>query len=130
MFGLHAISATSFNGIPAEGTPPVPGAGSAFRGGYGTSFELLTTLVIEAAFVNSDDIYVDPNGVVQLLLLDPNGSLTTVENMPRDGAGRFHYAFVPTVSGTYQYKFRGTGSVNVTSPDASFTVNSSTIIAG
>lgn len=76
-------------------------------------------------------VFVDPGTAVILLLLTPSGILQTLTNVAFDEAGRFHYDFTPTESGVWTYKWQGTGSLlSATSPDTTFTVESSELIAG
>lgn len=78
-------------------------------------------------------VYVDPSSV-NMWLLDPAGNLTNHTvldgSVTRDSTGHYHYTLIPSVSGTWTYKWQGTGVAVATSLDTTFQVSSSNLISG
>lgn len=100
--------------------------------GVVNEYEIDTAIRLSGLFENVDlGVAADPLAVT-LYIEDPTGS-TTVLGMPpitRDGTGAYSYLLVPSLSGTWIYKWRGVGNVIATSPDTIFVVNPSFVIAG
>ena len=101
--------------------------------GYMASYEIDTTIQINGEFRSSlTGVYIDPT-TITLFVLDPSG-LTTTYTYPgtivRDALGHFHQQITPSKSGTWTYKWQALGAAVATSPDTTFTVNSSLLIAG
>lgn len=102
--------------------------------GYMARYEIDTPVQIEGIFLDAlNNVYVDPNEV-QIFIKDPAGAIidyTTLDGtVVRQAAGHYTFTFEPDQSGTYTYKWQGTGTAAATSPDTTFTVNSSALIAG
>jgi hypothetical protein len=109
-------------------------SGQGWKGaGYMSKYEIDTSIQINGDFLNAiDDIYVDPSGVT-LFILDPSGAQTIAQYpgaVIRDAQGHYHYTIAPSKSGTWTYKWQAGGSFIGTSPDTTFTVNASALIAG
>jgi hypothetical protein len=101
--------------------------------GYMAKYEIDTTIQINTEFINSlTGVYVDPS-MVTLYILNPNGG-TNILNYPggvsKASQGHYFYQLTPSISGTWYYKWQATGTAVATSPDTSFTVNASLLIAG
>lgn len=73
----------------------------------------------------------DPSEVT-LFVRDPTGDVETITGgaITKLAVGSYQYTFTATISGDWTYKWQGTGAVVCTSPDATFTVNASQLIAG
>ena len=71
--------------------------------------------------------------MVTLYILNPNSG-SNILNYPgaisRASQGHYFYQLTPSISGTWYYKWQATGTAVATSPDTSFTVNPSLLIAG
>lgn len=113
-------------------------SGQGWKGrGYMTKYEIDSSVQINGVFTNAvNDIYVDPSGVT-LLVLDPAGAQTAYQYtgvpaspITRDSQGHYHFTISPSKSGTWTYKWQATGNFVGTSPDTTFTVNASSLIAG
>lgn len=102
--------------------------------GYMAQYEIDTTIELQGVFVNAlTGVFADPT-TITLYIIDPTGTITT-QTWPgggiiRDSLGHFHYILTPAKSGNWQYKWRGFGTAQATSPDTTFTVNASTMIPG
>lgn len=104
--------------------------------GYMAKYELDSSIQISGSFLNSlNNQYVDPQGV-SLLVLDPTGLQSLYQYassgsvITRDSAGHYHFTLTPSKSGTWTYKWQATGTFIGTSPDTTFIVNPSSLIAG
>lgn len=102
--------------------------------GYMARYEIDTSIQIEGVFLDSlNNVYADPTEV-QLFIKDPNGAIidyTTLDNtVIRESIGHYIFTFIPDVSGTWTYKWQGTGAYQATSPDSTFTIEASELIAG
>jgi hypothetical protein len=109
-------------------------SGQGWKGaGYMAKYEIDSSVQINGDILNSiTNIYVDPTGVT-LFILDPTGAQTLVQYpgpVTRDSQGHYHYTISPSKSGTWTYKWQATGSFVGTSPDTTFVVNPSILIAG
>lgn len=110
-------------------------SGQNWRGsGYMAKYEIDTSIQIEGVFMDAlSNVYIDPSEVI-LFVMDPTGAVieyTTLNNaVIRDSLGHYHFTFVPNISGTWVYKWQGTGTAVATSPDTTFTVGASSLIAG
>ena len=100
-------------------------------------YEIDTSIELAGVFINSlSGVYIDPTGVT-LYILDPSGvqslfqyNTTPSSPITRDALGRYHYTVSPGKSGTWSYKWQGSGTAVATSPDTTFVVNPSSMIAG
>ena len=101
--------------------------------GYMSKYEIDSSIWISGTFLNPVvGLYVDPT-VVTLLVMDPTGAAVTYTypaNITKDTLGHYHMQITPTKSGTWTYKWQATGNAAATSPDTTFTVNPSSLIAG
>lgn len=102
--------------------------------GYMARYEIDTPIQIEGIFMDAiNNVYIDPTEV-QIFVKDPNGGIldyTTLDGtVIRQSAGHYTFTFEPDISGTWTYKWQGTGLAPATSPDTTFTVNASALIAG
>jgi len=100
--------------------------------GYMARYEIDTSLQIEGVFLDSlNNVYIDPTEV-QLFVLDPNGAQLDYSTLDgtilKEGVGHYTFTFVPGIAGTWTYKWQGTGVAPATSPDTTFTINSSTLV--
>lgn len=97
------------------------------------AYEIDTAIELQGVFLNAlTGVYTDPTAIT-LFVLDPSG-VTTPYTFPgtivRDSIGHFHQIITPSKSGLWTYKWQGTGAAVATSPDTTFTINSSALIAG
>lgn len=102
--------------------------------GYMAKYEIDTSIQLEGVFINAlSNVYVDPTEVF-LYLKDPAGALTIYNSISgivvRTEAGHYTFTFVPNESGTFTYKWQGTGIAPASSPDTTFVVNPSILIPG
>lgn len=104
--------------------------------GYMAKYEIDTSIQIKGIFVDSlAGVPIDPT-TVQLFLQTPMGTIfqfspTTTPAVVRDATGYYHFTLIsPGISGTWNYKWQGTGAAIATSPDTSFVVNPSSMIPG
>jgi hypothetical protein len=102
--------------------------------GYMAIYEIDTSIELQGEFRDSlNNIYVDPTEV-QLWVKDPNGNLSDYSTLDgsiiRETTGHYTFTFEPSISGVWTYKWQGTGVAAATSPDTTFTVNSSALLAG
>lgn len=102
--------------------------------GYMARYEIDTPIQIEGIFLDAlNNVYVDPTDV-QLFVRDPTGNIVDYSiansSVIRQGAGHYVVTIEPTLSGTWTYKWQGTGTHPATSPDTTFTVNASALISG
>lgn len=102
--------------------------------GYMGVYEIDTTIELTGVFINAlTGVYIDPT-TVQLYVLDPTGVQTSYtwpsSSIVRDQLGHFHQTITPNKSGTWLYKWQGSGAAVATSPDTPFTVNQSALIPG
>ena len=101
---------------------------------YRVDFEIATAVQIQGLFLRTlRNVYFDPSEI-NLFILAPNGELTAniypAGAIVRGGIGQYGYTFVPYISGIWRYKWQAKGAHAVTSPDMSFIVNPSVLIAG
>lgn len=98
------------------------------------TYEIQTALQIIGTFANSLTGAAEDPTTVTLFLKDPQGTIQTLvygsSSIVRDVAGQYSFNVTPTIHGVWTYKWQGTGNVVATSPDTSFTVKASTLIAG
>ncbi len=64
---------------------------------------------LKCEFATNTGVLADPT-VVQAQYADPNGMVTTV-TPAKDGVGVYHYDLTLTLSGTWTYRFTGTGGL-------------------
>lgn len=98
------------------------------------SYEIDTAIELQGVFLNAlTGVYADPTAIT-LYVNDPTNTQTTYTwpsaTIVRDSTGHFHQIITPAISGTWKYKWQGTGAVVATSPDTSFTINASALIPG
>ncbi|HLY78211.1 MAG TPA: hypothetical protein VKQ70_02485 [Caulobacteraceae bacterium] len=94
-------------------------------------YEIDTLVKVASSFTEVTGSAVDPT-TVTLYIRDPSGALATVPMgaLSHDAVGVFSYPINASVSGVWTYKFQGAGNVETTSPDTTFLVQSSRLIAG
>jgi len=103
--------------------------------GYMAKYDIDSTIQINGDFFNAvTGVYADPSGIT-LLVRDPTGAQLSYQYgvggpIVRDSPGKYHYVITASKSGTWTYKWKATGSVVGTSPDTTFTINPSALIAG
>lgn len=132
--GTPALCFTSEQAVVTCAASDSPSGQNWSGAGYMAKYEIDTSIRIQSVFFNSLlGVYVDPTEV-QLFIMDPAGNIldhTTLDgSVTRSELGHYIFTFEPTVSGTWTYKWQGTGIALATSPDTTFTVNASTLIAG
>jgi hypothetical protein len=94
-------------------------------------YEIDTTVQLNVTFSELGGIPFDPSAIT-LFLEDPTGNETTVSmgSLTHGGTGVWSYQFTPAISGTWVYKFQGSGNCAVTTPDTKFVVRRSALIPG
>lgn len=100
--------------------------------GYMSKYEIDTELELKGVFLDAlANVPIDPTSVF-LYVKDPTGTITTYSGaqITRDNTGRYHLTLTPSISGLWVYKWQGTGVAVATSPDTTFTINPSALIAG
>jgi hypothetical protein len=101
--------------------------------GFMAKYEIDTTVQINGDFINAiTGVYVDPS-LVTLYLLTPAGVGSSVDYpgaVSRSSQGHYFYQITASQSGVWNYKWQASGTAVATSPDGSFTVNASLLIAG
>jgi hypothetical protein len=108
-------------------------SGQNWRGsGFMAKYEIDTSIQIEGVFLNAlSNVYIDPSEV-QLFIMDPDGNVTDYTTLnggvTRQQVGYYTVTIVPGISGTWTYKWQGTGVAPATSPDTTLVVNSSVLI--
>jgi hypothetical protein len=101
--------------------------------GFMAKYEIDTVIQVNGEFTNSlTGIYVDPT-LVTLYILPPNGAANSVDYpgaVSRASQGHYFFQITANQSGVWYYKWQATGVATATSPDVTFTVNPSLLIAG
>ena len=101
--------------------------------GFMAKYEIDTVIQINGEFTNSiTGVYIDPS-LVTLYILPPNGSASSVDYpgaISRASQGHYFFQVNASQSGVWYYKWQATGAATATSPDITFTVNPSLLIAG
>ena len=71
----------------------------------------------------------DPT-TVELFVEDQNGNVTQIASsaIARTGVGAYNTNFLPSEVGLWKYKWQGTGTLIVTSPDGAFFVKASDMV--
>lgn len=77
---------------------------------------------VSVTFQDTTGAYVDPTTVV-LTVIDPAGT-TTTPSVTKDSLGHYHADVNANLSGTWKYRFTGTGT-NQGADEDYFTVNQS-----
>jgi hypothetical protein len=102
--------------------------------GMSNNYQIDTALQLTGTFIDLETGQPADPTVVSLFLLSPNGQTTTLTlaggQVVREGTGVYTYTFTPSVSGTWTYKWQGTGAVVATSADTTFDVATSELIPG
>lgn len=96
------------------------------------TYQIDTAVTLSNLFTLADGVTpVDPTTVI-LYVIQPDGTENqyTGGELDHPSVGRFNYGVVASESGLWTYKWQGTGSVEVTSPDTFFIINPSLAIAG
>lgn len=96
------------------------------------SYEIDTAVQLSGLFENvALGVSADPT-TVTLYLQNPAGAIQILSVPPvvRNDVGSYSYTFTPSASGTWTFKWRGVGSIVATTPDTTFVVNPSFVIAG
>jgi hypothetical protein len=74
----------------------------------------------------------DPTAV-SLFVKPPTGAVVTYtlsgSQVVKDSVGNYHYDLLANLIGNWTYKWQGAGAIQVTSPDASFQVNTTVFAA-
>lgn len=96
-------------------------------------YQIDTTIVLTGTFADAKTGQPADPSTVNLFIKAPDNS-TQQQSWPGTVAhvdtGVFTYTFTVSISGTWTYKWQGTGAVVVTSPDTNFVVESSILIPG
>lgn len=97
-------------------------------------YEIDTLVVVSSAFTDATDATgapIDPT-TVALFYRAPGKPVTPVAmgSLTHVGTGVFSYGIDANAAGQWFYKFQGSGNIEVTTPDASFIVQSSRLIPG
>ena len=95
-------------------------------------YEIDTTIMLSGTFANSlTGQLLDPSDVT-LFIQAPGQAEQTIplSALTHPSTGVYTYTLTPNISGVWKYKFQGTGNAVATSPDTTFTINASTLIAG
>ena len=90
------------------------------------TYELGNVVILSAQFVASrPTVPVDPSSV-NCRVLDPTGAEKhyTAAQLTRTGAGAYYVPVLPTIVGTWSYRWEGTGAV-VAAHDNTFMVSPS-----
>jgi hypothetical protein len=129
VFSANALDTGLFAAVGSDSPSGQGWSGAGYMGIY----EIDTDIQINGEFIDSlAGVYIDPT-VITLFMLNPNG-VTSSFNFPgtitRDSLGHFHQQLIPSVSGTWTYKWQATGAAICTSPDTTFTVKPSLLIPG
>lgn len=100
--------------------------------GKGNIYQVDTLVQLNVTFYNTQlNLPADPS-IVSLFVEDPTGVVTQIPSnfIVRTGTGTYYSDFLPTGPGQWTYKWQGSGtSVLATSPDTSFFVRASELIA-
>lgn len=95
-------------------------------------YQVETLIQLNVTFYNTQlNQPADPS-TVALFVEDPSGTVTPIPSnqIVRTGIGTYYSDFLPTSPGTWTYKWQGSGtSVVATSPDTSFVVRASPLVA-
>lgn len=81
------------------------------------------TIRVTCTFKNSAGVDTDPTAVVARVQ-DPAGVETT-PTVTKSATGIYYIDVTPSLSGTYYYRFEGTGALVAASPDGHFNVKAS-----
>ena len=94
------------------------------------SYDLGNLVRVSGSFTTVTGAPADPT-TITLRVKDPTGTIAVYTGgaMVRDGIGAYHYDLVPAKSGTWSYRWEGTGAVTAAG-DSSFAVTPSAIVAG
>lgn len=96
-------------------------------------YDIGTLVQMAAQFSAPGGSPADPTDVV-LYVKPPSGPTQQYTfsgaQVQKNGVGNFFYNLLANISGTWTYKFQGTGAVEVTTPDETFLVNKSVLISG
>ena len=80
----------------------------------------LGDVVRMSATFELENVLTDPT-VVSLKLTPPPGSSSYLSPVVKDSTGKYHYDYTPATTGSYKYRYYGTGTV-VAEADAVFYV--------
>lgn len=94
-------------------------------------YDLDTLIELTGTFTTSAGAPINPT-TVTLRLRTPDGIVTTYTGaqLGNPAVGVFTLDFQATQSGPHIYKWQGAGNVEITNPDAYFSVNPSAVLAG
>ena len=88
------------------------------------TYDLGDLVRITATWQNNLSAAIDPSNV-QLIIQNPNGTKSTFTYSSgaviKDSTGVYHYDYIPSSSGTYTYRWEGTGAA-IASGQSSFYV--------
>jgi hypothetical protein len=83
-------------------------------------YEVGDLVTLQATFTSIDGVNTDPT-TITLSVQDPGGTITTYTYagaaVTKFATGIFRYTLSITLSGTYVYRWKGTGTVQAASPD-------------
>jgi hypothetical protein len=131
MLGLMGLADSGIAAFPPFGPvpPPIISGSRLSTLSYETTFQLGALAQFEAVFSNaSNNTYADPVQVV-FLIVDPLGHVRDLSTIvTHDSVGHYHCQFMLNIVGTWTYKWRGIGTVAVSSPDTSVIVVASKLI--
>jgi hypothetical protein len=96
------------------------------------SYEIDTLVRLAVAFATvSGSIPTDPTDI-KLFVKPPTGGVTTytylLSQVIKDSTGMYHMDLLVNAIGVWTYKWQGTGSAQVTSPDQTLTCNSTIFV--
>jgi hypothetical protein len=124
--GALTLVGTGINGNPTIADLVVNDEPAEILGFGPHRYEVESRVRFTAAFTDAlSGSPVSPSDVVFFLRL-PDGSETSVDlsgGVETDGPGLYHYDVVVDEPGTWIYKWQGTGTVEITSPDTNLIVN-------
>lgn len=94
-------------------------------------YEIDTLVVVSSAFTDATGAPIDPDTVTLYVRAPGQAPQTIAEGgLTHVSAGVFTYGVDASAAGQWFYKFQGSGNIEVTTPDASFIVQSSRLIPG
>jgi hypothetical protein len=91
------------------------------------AYEIDTLVRLSGSFTAvSGNTAADPTNV-KLYVMDPGNQVTiyqySLTEIVKDSVGNYHKDILANQVGNWKYKWQGTGAAQVTSPDATFSVN-------
>lgn len=97
-------------------------------------YQLETQVLLTMRFFQADGVTPADPSTVTLRILTPDGAVASYSyaggDIVRVSAGVYTYQLETTQSGRWLYKWQGDGSLEVASPDITFLVAPSAVLAG